>query len=162
MITFTLGTIHYPFYRLLNWLQKLLDQHQIYEKIALQYGSTPIVSFEHSLVTSFQSISPDKMEKYINNSSLVISHAGQGSTRALIEKQASFVLIPRRKCFGEHVDDHQLWFARTVAKYGIPYCLEYEQLLYYIKNPPSRFKERTFHSSSLAEYLVHHYNNVKF
>jgi len=67
------------------------------------------------------SLTRKEMHESVKEASLIISHAGQGSTRMLADMEACFAL-PRLKRYGEHVDDHQLLFARTVEKFGIHHC----------------------------------------
>lgn len=124
MIVYTLGTIFFPFDRAVDWLQELLEQEIIVEAVLLQHGATSAAKLNHPLLTSVPSLTRSEMYEAVKQSSLVISHAGQGSTRMLAEMGACFVLLPRLKRYGEHVDDHQLLFARTVEKYGVLHCKE--------------------------------------
>lgn len=154
MIVVTLGTIFFPFDRAVIWLQELLDQEIIKEKVLLQHGSTSVARLTHPLLTDRASLPREEMYKYIQQSSLVISHAGQGSTRMLVQLGASFVLLPRLKQYGEHVDNHQLLFAKAMARFGIPYCTKFEHLVNYIKHPPEPIERKIFEGPSLAEYLA--------
>jgi UDP-N-acetylglucosamine transferase subunit ALG13 len=152
MIFFTLGTASFPFDRSILWLEKLLTQEIITEPVLLQHGVTP-VRIQHPLLTAVASLSSDEMFKAVSESSLVVSHAGQGSTRMLASRGASFVLLPRLKKFGEHIDDHQLLFATAVEKLGVNYCIKIEDLTRYIQHPPRPFKGELLQAPSLASYL---------
>jgi UDP-N-acetylglucosamine transferase subunit ALG13 len=153
MILYTLGTIFFPFDRAVMWLQELLEQKIINEPVLLQHGSTSTHNISHPFLTKVTSLSRDEMREAVKQSSLVISHAGQGSTRMLAETGASFILLPRLKRYGEHIDDHQLLYARVVEKLGIAYCTEFIQLVNYMKQRPSPFQGELFKAPSLAEYL---------
>jgi UDP-N-acetylglucosamine transferase subunit ALG13 len=157
MIVYTLGTIFFPFDRAINWLQILLEEEIIAEHVLLQHGATSTAKLTHPLLTSVTSLSLEEMHSAVKQSSLVISHAGQGSTRMLAELGASFVLIPRLKRYGEHVDDHQLLFARAVEKFGIQYCTEIDQLITYVRQRPSPITTKLFNAPSLADHLTVRY-----
>jgi UDP-N-acetylglucosamine transferase subunit ALG13 len=161
MIVFTLGTIFFPFDRAIDWLQELLEKEVIVEPVLLQHGSTSVAKLSHPLLTSVASLTRNEMYESVKEASLVISHAGQGSTRMLAEMGACFVLVPRLKCYGEHIDDHQLLFARRIAKSGIPYCTELDQLIKCVKERPFPFQGDLFNAPSLAEYLITRYRNLE-
>jgi len=161
MIVYTLGTIFFPFDRAVDWLQILLEKEIIVEPVLLQHGATP-TRFSHPLLTSMPSLNRNEMYASVKQASLVISHAGQGSTRMLAEMGVCFVLLPRLKRYGEHVDDHQLLFARAVEKFGVQYCTEIEQLINYVKVRPSSFQGKLFQAPSLSEYLITRYKSLEF
>jgi UDP-N-acetylglucosamine transferase subunit ALG13 len=161
MIVYTLGTIFFPFDRAVNWLQILLEKEIIVEPVLLQHGATSTTKLKHPLLTSVPSLSRNEMYADVKRASLVISHAGQGSTRMLAEMGACFVLLPRLKRYGEHVDDHQLLFARAVEKYGVRYCTELTQLINYVKDRPSPFQGELFKAPSLVEHLIARYSSLE-
>lgn len=158
MIVYTLGTIIFPFDRAINWLQILLEEEIIVEPVLLQHGSTSAAKLSHPLIKSVVSLTRNEMYEAVNRASLVISHAGQGSTRMLTEMGACFVLLPRLQRYKEHVDDHQLLFARAVEKYGVHHCTELDQLSYYAKYRPSPFQGDLFNAPSLVEHLIERYS----
>lgn len=161
MIVFTLGTIFFPFERPLNWLQELLDKEIINEPVLLQHGATSVTKLSHPLLKSVASLTRDEMHAAVKQASLVISHAGQGSTRMLAEMGSCFILLPRLKCYGEHVDDHQLLFARAVERFGVHYCTELNQLINHVKQRPSPLQSKLFNAPSLTEYLSTRYRNLE-
>lgn len=161
MIVYTLGTIFFPFDRAVNWLEKLIEQETIIEPVLLQHGATSATKLYHPLIKSTVALNRNEMYEAVKQASLVISHAGQGSTRMLAEMKACFILLPRLKRYGEHVDDHQLLFARTVEKFGINYCTEFEQLSHYVKHRPSPFKGELFKAPLLAEHLILQYKTLE-
>lgn len=157
MIVFTLGTIIFPFERAVDWLALLLEREIIVEPILFQHGATPVDKLKHPLLTSVPSLTKAEMQESIEKASLVISHAGQGSTRMLAKMGASFVLLPRLKCYGEHIDDHQLLFAQAVETFGIRYCTEFSSLAYRIQHPPSPLNGELFDGPSLGKYFREFY-----
>ncbi len=157
MIVFTLGTIIFPFDRAVTWLDLLLEKEIIVEPVLFQHGATEVDQLKHPLLTSVTSLTKTEMQESIKQASLVIAHAGQGSTRMLAKMGASFVLLPRLKSYNEHIDDHQLLFAQAVEKFGISYCTEFASLVNYIQDPPLPFQGDLFDAPSLGQYFREFY-----
>jgi len=59
------------------------------------------------------------MEDRIADADLIISHAGMGTVILCLKHRKIPILFPRKACHREHVDDHQLIFARTMVKQGL-------------------------------------------
>ena len=158
MITVTLGTIAYPFQRALDWVDELICHGVITEPLFVQYGTSNICRLaSHSLVTATPFVELSDLQRRIRASRLVISHAGQGSTRMLANMEATFTLLPRLARYGEHIDDHQLLFARSVESVGVNHCLTLNCLRDFIAHPPQKAQKQLFDSPHLAEHLIHAY-----
>jgi UDP-N-acetylglucosamine transferase subunit ALG13 len=159
VIVVTLGTQFFPFDRCATWVARLLAEGIIAEPVLFQHGATSVDRLSHPLLTPVYSIDLDEMQRAIRRSRLVISHAGQGSARMLARLGARFVLLPRRRIHGEHVDDHQLLFTQAVARLGVHYCTEYNQLVHYVENPPPPLSGDLFEQTpSLADHLALRFN----
>lgn len=155
MITVTLGTIPYPFNRAIQWLNLLLDNEIITEPIFLQHGVTDVKSVcNHELVTAVPLLPSDELAEKIGVSRLIISHAGQGSTRKLAMQDKSFVIMPRLAEHGEHVDDHQLLFAKGVEQLGVTVCLTVGDLKAAVKQPPAPLQKDLFEGPKLCDFLA--------
>ncbi len=158
MITVTLGTIPYSFDRAINWLDSLLDSGVISESVFVQHGTTDVSKLaKYPFVKTTPIVETSFLMKTIQESRLTISHAGQGLTRGLADRGACFILVPRLSRYNEHIDDHQLCFARGVEKLGIPYCTSLDRLEQAIKCPPPGFKGQIFEGPKLAEHLMQMY-----
>lgn len=158
MITITLGTIPFSFDRAINWLDSLLQKEIITEDVYVQHGTTDVsVLAKYPYVTTVSIVETSILMEQIDNSRLVISHAGQGLTRALAARGTSFILLPRLAQYKEHIDDHQLWFAQGVEKMGIPLCQSFEDFEDLILHPPKPFKGKLFDGPKLAEHLLQTY-----
>lgn len=158
MILMTLGTVSFPFDRAVLWLKILLDRGVISEPVFLQHGCSDVSILQgHPQVTLAPTVTLDELVKLIDSSSLIISHAGQGSTRLLAAKGAHFVLLPRLKRYGEHVDDHQLLFAQAVAALGIKSFLSLDELEKAVLEPPAYFQKEIFNTPKLSDYLLVQY-----
>ena len=56
------------------------------------------------------------MEKYVKEARLVITHGGPSSFIMPLQVGKTPIVVPRQEKYGEHVNDHQLNFAREVEK----------------------------------------------
>lgn len=158
MIFMTLGTVSFKFNRAVDWLSILLEKGVISEPVFLQYGCSDVSKLlEHPLVTLESTVNGHKITDLVDNSRLVISHAGQGSTRMLAAKGCSFILLPRLKKYDEHIDDHQLLFAQAVEKFAIKSCCSLEELESAVLQPPPIFQQQIFQNPRLTKHLLKTY-----
>jgi len=158
MITLTLGTAPFPFDRAIQWLEVLLEKGHITEPVYVQYGATDISRIiSHPLVSGESIVSFDRLTEITQESRLIISHAGQGSTRNFAARQLCFVILPRLARYREHVDDHQLLFAKSVAQFGVTCCVTYEELEQAVLSPPEPFQGQLITGPKLANHLLEIY-----
>ena len=113
-----------------------MEEEIITEPVLFQHGATSVARLHHPLLTSVISLSKTEMQESIEQASLVISHAGQGSTRMLAEMGASFVLLPRLKCYGRTHRRSSTVICSSGRQFGINYCTEFDSLADCIKHPP--------------------------
>lgn len=156
MILITLGTIPYSFDRLIDWMAISLDEGLICEPVFVQHGITNVTAIiNNPLVTTSSLLSLDEISKVIANSRLVISHAGQGTTRKLAKTNKPFIIVPRESKYREHIDNHQLCFAQNMSdKFGICCCTSLTDLQKFILNPPRPINKELFHQTKLADHLL--------
>ena len=105
MIFVTLGTQNNSFHRLLEEIQKNIDNGKIKEEVIVQNGYT---KFESSKMKLIKEISQDEFNRLIDQASLVITHGGVGSIISAITKGKKVIAVPRLKKYNEHVNDHQI------------------------------------------------------
>ena len=161
MITVTLGTIAYPFDRLIGWLDHLLQSGVIDEPLLLQHGATNCdLMKEHPLVDAVNLLPAKELNKRMLKSRLVIAHAAQGSTRKLAARNISFVVVPRLAEYKEHVDDHQMQFAEGVAQLGVTVCNTLDGLESAVLNPPAPLNKDLFAGPKLGDYLARKYSSA--
>ena len=114
MSTFvTVGSATQAFDRLLQAVS--LISAELPRPIVVQRGPS-IVS--HRDWESQPFISMDEFERQIQQSSLLIMHAGAGSVIHAIRAGRLPIVMPRRAVDGEHIDDHQHEFATALASTG--------------------------------------------
>ncbi|MBM3281772.1 MAG: glycosyltransferase [Candidatus Diapherotrites archaeon] len=118
MIFVSVGTHPDSFSRLLNEVVRLREKGIIRGKIIIQSGYTP---FTHHGVEVHPFMNPDVFEKTIREADVFITHAGEGNMGWAIQGRIPMVIVPRRKKYGEHTNDHQLELARAAEKekYGV-------------------------------------------
>ena len=105
MILVTLGTQNNSFHRLLEEVQKNIDNGNIKEEVIVQNGYTKFDSKQMKLI---KEIPQDEFNKLIDQANLIITHGGVGSIITAITKGKKVIAIPRLKKYNEHVNDHQI------------------------------------------------------
>jgi UDP-N-acetylglucosamine transferase subunit ALG13 len=135
MILITVGTEKFPFNRLMEWVNNLIEQNVIQpekEEIIIQYGSCTIVP--HG-VKSYSVLDEVDFLNLVTEARLIIAHCGEGSIDLLALINKPFILVPRKFSFQEHVDNHQLELAQQLAKQGIPIANSQEDLANFLAAP---------------------------
>lgn len=105
MILVLLGTQNNSFHRLLEEVQKNIDNGIIKEKVIVQEGYTKFESKDMEIHTQ---LPEDKLQELIRESDLIITHGGVGSIINSITEGKKVIAVPRLKKYNEHVNDHQL------------------------------------------------------
>lgn len=113
MIFVTVGTHEQPFDRLIKCIDKMVENGKIKEKVIIQKGYT---DYNPSNCECYKLISYDEMNKYITEARIVVTHGGPASFIAPLTIGKIPIVVPRKKEFNEHVNDHQLDFAKEVEK----------------------------------------------
>lgn len=109
----TVGTDHHPFTRLIEWLDRWSSsQPPGVVRLFFQVGtSAPPSGSPWSRYLKYQD-----MAQALADATVVVCHAGPAT---IVECRSAGVLpivVPRERRFGEHVDDHQVRFARKMAQ----------------------------------------------
>ena len=116
MIFVILGTQHNSFVRLLNEIERLINDGKINEKVIVQNGSTEYNSEKMEL---HNFISQEEFDKYVHEADLIITHGGVSSIVAPVKLGKTVIAIPRLAKYGEHVNDHQRQIIETFSKQGL-------------------------------------------
>jgi UDP-N-acetylglucosamine transferase subunit ALG13 len=114
MIFFSVGTESFPFDRLIRVADSLQDKLNG-EKVFVQLGESRVIPEKCSWV---KLLSFPKMVEAISEARIVVSHAGVGAMLLCARLGKVPVIVPRRKCFGEHLDDHQLELSGKMVEMG--------------------------------------------
>ncbi len=114
MIFVTTGTHYLPFDRLLKMVDLLVKNLIITEEIVIQSG-TSTTQVQNAKLIPF--LSYQEMIKYIAKARLVITAAGPATVFQVLTYGKNLpVVVPRIKKYGEHVSDHQLYFAKYLSE----------------------------------------------
>ncbi len=111
MIYVTVGNDFRPFDRLLKTMDEIASS--LPEPVLIQRGYS---TYTPRNAPSFDFVSMDAATEHILKSRLVVSHAGIGTIILCRQYGIPLLVLPRRKAFGEHMNDHQLEIARALEK----------------------------------------------
>lgn len=103
MIFVMLGTQKQQFTRLLDLIEN--SKELANEEIIVQGGNTKYTSNKMRI---FEFVSPQDFEKYIKESSYIISHGGVGSILTALKSNKKILVVPRLKKYNEHINNHQI------------------------------------------------------
>ena len=118
MIFVTVGTHEQPFNRLIKEVDIAKKNGLIDDEVIIQKGYS---SYSPSYCNWKDFFSYEEMEYYIDNAEKIVTHGGPATFMKVISKGKIPIVVPRLLEHGEHVNNHQLEFAREVKKknYGI-------------------------------------------
>lgn len=148
MSTFvSVGNAQQPFTRLLDEVARISPQ--LPQPVLVQHGHTP---FAAAGCVAVDFLDPARYAEQIRTARVLVLHAGAGSVLHAIESGHVPVVVPRLARFGEHVNDHQLAFARQLAQAGrVLLVEEAAQLAAAVPRVPER---RAFAGGSTGGALV--------
>jgi len=114
MIFVTVGTENFPFDRLMRTFDDAISSGKITGEVFAQIGNRTRepVNFPFARFIEF-----DQMLRRIQEADIVVTHAGFTVMLSLRMGKIPIV-VPRDPALGEHIDDHQLQFARSLAATG--------------------------------------------
>lgn len=157
MILVTLGTQDKKFTRLLEAIQKQIDNKKINEKVIVQAGCTS--NFKSKDMEIFDLIPMNEFDEKIKECDILITHGGVGSIITGLKNNKIVIAAPRLKKYNEHVNDHQLQIVENFAKEGYILYLEdfdnLDKLLIEAKKfKPKKFKSNTSNIIKLLERSI--------
>ena len=111
----TVGTETYPFQRLIGWVDAWAGSAAAEGvRVIVQYGTAR----PPALAEGHDHLPFDRVRSQLEEADAVVSHGGTGSVMLARAAGRLPIVVPRRGSEGEHVDDHQVEFARRLAKLG--------------------------------------------
>ncbi len=111
MIFVTVGTHEQPFNRLVEHIDKLKGDGVIQEEVIIQTG----YSTYEPRHCKWQKLFPyTEMIELVEQARIVITHGGPSSFIMPLQIGKVPIVVPRKKEFGEHVNDHQVEFVKMV------------------------------------------------
>lgn len=119
MILVLLGTQNNSFHRLLEEVEKNIENGNINEEVVVQAGYTKFEPHtKKQPIKVFNTIPKKELEGLIETANLVISHGGVGSMVTANQRGKKVIAVPRYKKHHEHVNDHQVETIEIFAKKG--------------------------------------------
>ena len=119
MILVLLGTQNNSFHRLLEEVEKNIENENINEEVIVQAGYTKFEPYtKKQPIKVFSTISREELDSLIAKANLVISHGGVGSMITANQKGKKVIAVPRYKKYHEHVNEHQVDTIEIFAKRG--------------------------------------------
>ena len=113
MIFVTVGTHEQPFNRLVKAIDDLKKNEIIKEDVLIQTGFS---TYEPKYCQWSKLIPYQQMVNNIEEAHIVITHGGPASFIMPLQMGKTPIVVPRQHQFDEHVNDHQVEFARNVAE----------------------------------------------
>ena len=120
----TVGTDHHPFARLLDWVGRWSAAHPSWQ-VEVQHGATPAPGYGHC----FAYCGHDELQRLFATADVVVTHGGPATITQARAAGHVPVVVPRQPALGEHVDDHQVLFARRLGAAGVVHLAETEAAL---------------------------------
>ena len=112
MIFVTVGTHEQPFNRLLECIDKLIENKTIKEEVIIQSGYS---TYEPKYCKWKKLFSYADMEKHVIEARIVITHGGPSSFIMPLQIGKIPIVATRKVEFNEHVNNHQVAFCNALS-----------------------------------------------
>ncbi len=145
MILVTLGTQDKVFPRLLEAIDKAIEEKIITERVVVQAGNT---KYESNNMEIFSFIPYEEFNDMINQCDILITHAGVGSIITGINHNKKVIATARLKKYGEHANDHQLQILDTFEQSGYILALRNFEEIGKVLQEAKAFKTKGFQSNT--------------
>lgn len=113
MIFVTVGTHEQPFNRLIKKVDDLVADGTIQEKVVMQTGFS---TYKPKHCEAHKMMSFDEMQQNLKNARIVITHGGPSSFIEALQFGKVPIVVPRQEKFHEHVNNHQIDFAKLIVE----------------------------------------------
>ncbi len=111
MIFVTVGTHEQAFDRLIRYIDELKADGLIEDEVVMQTGFS---TYEPKHCKWSKTYPYFEMSKYVSEARIVITHGGPSSFIMPLQLGKIPVVVPRQQRYAEHVNNHQLEFAKEV------------------------------------------------
>lgn len=113
MIFVTVGTHEQPFNRLIECIDNMKRDGVITDEVIMQTGFS---TYEPKYCKWSKLLPYKKMVQNVEDARIVITHGGPASFIMPLQIGKTPIVVPRQKQFDEHVNDHQVEFAKAVSE----------------------------------------------
>ncbi len=154
MIFVTLGTNDKQFVRLLDAVEKAIEDKVINDRVVVQAGFT---KYESKNMEIFDSMDRDKFSSFMNEADLIITHGGVGTIMTALQERKKILAAARLAQYHEHVNDHQIQLLTSFDEQGyLVYMRDLTDIAPYIKKV-QEFEPKMYKSNQ--EYFVNEIKN---
>ena len=115
MILVLLGTQNNEFKRLLNEIERNIENGNITEEVIVQAGFTKNESNKMKIIDM---IPKNELLDLVKKANLIITHGGVGSIQMALQENKKVIAVPRKSKYAEHVNDHQCQIVENFDKKG--------------------------------------------
>ncbi len=112
MIFVAVGTQKFQFNRLLITMDKLIAKGYIKDEVFAQIGFSDYIPQNYPYKTMMEKSEFDAM---IDKCDLLITHSGVGTIISGLSRSKAVIVVPRKRKYKEHIDDHQVQIAEAFA-----------------------------------------------
>jgi UDP-N-acetylglucosamine transferase subunit ALG13 len=105
----------FPFDRLIRSVDEMVGAGLIRDPIVAQIGDG---KYEPRHMPFDRFLGKPEYDRRVNEASMLVAHAGAGTIAMALALHKPLLVLPRRKRFGEHVNDHQVATARRFEQLG--------------------------------------------
>lgn len=144
----TVGTASFP------RLVKIMDNiaKVIPEKVVIQLGRTNYIPKNADYFDFTKNF--DEFNMISRKAKLVVSHAGVGNVINVLEQNNNLVIVPRLEEYKEHIDNHQIEFAKILKKASITHIACNEEDIYnFILNGDKINQKTSFKSNDKSNFI---------
>ncbi len=113
MIYVTLGTMFLDFSRLVHAVDAVAAETG--EQVVVQLGMSKTIP-AHCAWFRFKPAG--ELLEWQRHARVIVAHGGIGATLDALRARRPLIVAPRRKQYGEHMNDHQVDIAQAVARRG--------------------------------------------
>lgn len=159
MILVTLGTQDKSFVRLLNAVEKAVQEKKITDRVVVQAGYT---SFHSDDMEIMDYIPEDHFTGLIEEASLIITHGGVGTIMTALKHHKKILAAARLSEYQEHTNDHQTQLLESFAEKGyLIYMKDLSDIGPYLKQaetftPKSYISNTSAFISVIQKYIDTH------
>lgn len=126
MIFITVGSQKFQFNRLLEAVDRQIEDGTINEEVFAQIGVSDYRP-RHYSYKDF--LDREAFAQAVSAADIIITHGGTGAIIGAVKKNKKVIAVPRLAKYGEHVDDHQLQLIEQFKELNLIYrCDDCDQI----------------------------------
>lgn len=145
MILVILGTQDKPFNRLLEAVEKQIENGIIKDKVIVQSGFT---KYDSKTMEIFDLIPMKKFNQLVKEANLIITHGGVGSILGALRANKKVIAVPRDKQYKEHTNNHQKQIVNKFEELGYILVCEDLSKLDKVLKEVNKFKQKPYQGSN--------------